>query len=101
MGLVDAQDRAASYTGSKTLAWAGGRTGKDYAVQGNLLAGPEVVDAMAVAFETAQGDLATRLVIALAAGDDLRGRQSAGGLLNGYHRSNKHSSLRCVAWLTF
>ncbi len=85
VGMVDAQGRAASYTGSKTLAWAGGRTGKDYAVQGNLLAGPEVVDAMAAAFETAPGDLASRLVIALAAGQaaggDLRGRQSASVLV--------------------
>jgi uncharacterized Ntn-hydrolase superfamily protein len=81
VGIIDAQGRAASYTGSKTLAWAGGRTGQDYAVQGNLLAGPEVVEAMAAAFETAQGDLASRLVMALAAGQaaggDRRGRQSA------------------------
>ncbi len=81
VGMVDNQGRATSYTGSKTLAWAGGRTGKDYAVRGNLLAGPEVVDAMAVAFETARGDLASRLVIALAAGGDLRGRQSASVLV--------------------
>ena len=85
VGLVDAQGRATSYTGGETLAWAGGRTGKGYAVQGNLLAGPEVVDAMAVAFETAGGDLASRLVIALAAGQaaggDLRGRQSASVLV--------------------
>ncbi len=85
VGMVDAQGRAASYTGSKALAWAGGRTGENYAVQGNVLAGPEVVDAMAVAFETARGDLASRLVIALAAGQaaggDLRGRQSASVLV--------------------
>jgi uncharacterized Ntn-hydrolase superfamily protein len=81
VGIIDAQGRTVSYTGSKALAWAGGSTGKDYAVQGNLLAGPEVVDAMAAAFETAQGDLASRLVMALAAGQaaggDRRGRQSA------------------------
>ena len=85
VGIVDAQGRTASHTGGKTLAWAGGRTGKGYAAQGNLLAGPEVVDAMAVAFETAQGDLASRLVIALAAGQaaggDRRGRQSASVLV--------------------
>jgi uncharacterized Ntn-hydrolase superfamily protein len=81
VGMIDAQGRTVSYTGSKALAWAGGRTGQDYAVQGNLLAGPEVVEAMAAAFETAQGDLASRLVMALAAGQaaggDRRGRQSA------------------------
>lgn len=85
VGIVDAQGRAATFTGSKTLAWAGGRIGQDYAVQGNLLAGPQVVDAMAAAFETMQGDLATRLLMALAAGQaaggDVRGRQSASVLV--------------------
>ena len=47
VGIIDAQGRAASHTGGKALAWAGGRTGIDYAVQGNLLAGPEVVEALA------------------------------------------------------
>ena len=59
--------------GSETLPWSGGKTGDGYAAQGNLLAGPEVVDAMAATFETTEGELASRLVAALAAG------QSAGG----------------------
>ena len=81
VGVVDQAGRAASYTGDKALDWAGGRTGDGYAVQGNLLAGPQVVDAIATAFEAAPGDFATRLVYALAAGQaaggDARGRQSA------------------------
>lgn len=81
VGVVDQQGRAATYTGEDCLPWAGGRTGDGYAVQGNLLAGPQVVDAMATAFETAPGDFPTRLVYALAAGQaaggDARGRQSA------------------------
>ncbi len=81
VGVVDQAGRAASHTGDKCLAWAGGRTGDSYAVQGNLLAGPQVVDAIATAFEAAPGDFATRLVYALAAGQaaggDARGRQSA------------------------
>lgn len=81
VGLVSARGEAASYTGSETLPWSGGKTGDGYAVQGNLLAGPEVVDAMAAAFETTEGELAGRLVAALAAGQaaggDARGRQSA------------------------
>ncbi len=85
VGLVDRQGRAASFTGGDCLAWAGGRTGEGYAVQGNLLAGPQVVDAMAAAFEAASGDLASRLVYALAAGQaaggDARGRQSAAVLV--------------------
>jgi uncharacterized Ntn-hydrolase superfamily protein len=85
VGIVSAAGEAATFTGSATLPWSGGKTGEDYAVQGNLLAGPEVVDAMAAAFETTEGDLATRLVVALAAGQaaggDARGRQSAAVLV--------------------
>ncbi len=81
VGLVDQQGRAVSFTGSQTLPWSGGRTGDGYAVQGNLLAGPEVVNSMAAAFESATGELAQRLLVALSAGQsaggDSRGRQSA------------------------
>jgi uncharacterized Ntn-hydrolase superfamily protein len=56
-------------------------TGENYAVQGNILAGPEVIEAMAKAFENGKGVLAERLIAALAAGQeaggDRRGRQSA------------------------
>lgn len=81
VGVVDAAGRSASFTGDACLAWAGGRTGEHYAAQGNLLAGPGVVDAMAETFEATSGDLAERLMAALAAGQaaggDARGRQSA------------------------
>lgn len=81
VGLVAADGAAATFTGSETLPWSGGKTGDDYAAQGNLLTGPEVVDAIGAAFETTDGDLATRLVTALAAGQaaggDARGRQSS------------------------
>jgi uncharacterized Ntn-hydrolase superfamily protein len=80
-GVVDARGDAATYTGPRCMTWAGGRTGAGYAVQGNILTGPEVVDAMAEAYEASAGELAERLLIALAAGDaaggDRRGRQSA------------------------
>jgi uncharacterized Ntn-hydrolase superfamily protein len=80
-GFVDARGRAATHTGQSCMAWAGGRAGPGYAVQGNVLTGPDVVDAMAEAYEAASGDLADRLLLALAAGDaaggDRRGRQSA------------------------
>jgi uncharacterized Ntn-hydrolase superfamily protein len=85
LGVVDADGQPATYTGSECLPWAGGKTGSHYAVQGNLLAGPQVIEAMAATFEAAPGDLATRLVYALAAGQaaggDARGRQSAAVLV--------------------
>lgn len=80
-GIVDAQGRAASWTGPDCGAWAGGMTGEGFCCQGNLLAGPEVVDAMAEAYASATGSFAHRLLSALeagqAAGGDRRGQQSA------------------------
>jgi uncharacterized Ntn-hydrolase superfamily protein len=80
-GIVDARGRGATHTGQSCMPWAGGRAGSGYAAQGNILTGPDVVDAMAESFETGSGDLADRLLLALAAGDaaggDRRGRQSA------------------------
>jgi uncharacterized Ntn-hydrolase superfamily protein len=81
VGIVDAIGRAATYTGDSCMAWAGGKTGPGYAVQGNILAGPQVVEAMARSFERSRGFLGDRMLAALAAGDsaggDSRGRQSA------------------------
>jgi uncharacterized Ntn-hydrolase superfamily protein len=81
LGVVDARGRAATYTGSECFDWAGGVTGEHYAAQGNILVGRETVDAMARAYEGAEGDLAARLLAALDAGQeaggDSRGEQSA------------------------
>jgi len=81
VGIVDRDGGAATFTGAACNAWAGGRTGDGYAAQGNILTGPEVVDALAGAFEGNAGPLAHRLYQALLAADraggDKRGRQSA------------------------
>lgn len=81
LGAVTADGRAASFTGADCLDWAGHRVGAGYAVQGNILAGEAVVDAMARAYEETVGPLVERLVAALeagqAAGGDKRGQQSA------------------------
>lgn len=81
VGIVDAKGRAVTYTGEKCNAWAGGVAGPNYACQGNILTGENVVQAMGKAFEANQGELAERLFAALEAGDaaggDSRGRQSA------------------------
>jgi uncharacterized Ntn-hydrolase superfamily protein len=80
-GLVDAAGSSLTFTGAACHPWAGGRRGHGYAVQGNLLAGPEVVDSMVEAFENGGEPLPERLLAALQAGDeaggDKRGRQSA------------------------
>jgi len=85
VGLVDAQGRAATYTGDGCHAWAGGICGAHYAAQGNILVSADTVEAMARVFEGSEGELADRLVAALAAGEaaggDRRGRQSAAVLV--------------------
>jgi uncharacterized Ntn-hydrolase superfamily protein len=88
VGVVDAQGHAATFTGSDCHDWAGGVTDEGAAIQGNILAGPDVVPAMRAAWRDsggeasqAHGSLARRLLAALQAGDaaggDRRGRQSA------------------------
>jgi uncharacterized Ntn-hydrolase superfamily protein len=82
LGIVDREGRAATYTGERCFAWAGGRTGAGYAAQGNILIGEETVDALAATFEaTTDLPLARRLIECLgaaqAAGGDRRGQQSA------------------------
>jgi uncharacterized Ntn-hydrolase superfamily protein len=82
-GIVDAAGRSATFTGTECHAWAGGVSGDGYAIQGNILTGPEVVDAMERAWHDSDPGqpLARRLMAALVAGDDAggdrRGRQSA------------------------
>jgi uncharacterized Ntn-hydrolase superfamily protein len=81
LGVVDAKGRAAAFTGSKCLDWAGHEVGDGFTCQGNILFGPAVVRAMARSYETTPGDLVDRLLAALAAGQreggDRRGMQSA------------------------
>jgi uncharacterized Ntn-hydrolase superfamily protein len=83
LGIVDADGNAATHTGHECFDWAGGVTDTDVAIQGNILAGSHVVEAMKAAWDASadEPDLARRLLGALRAGDDAggdsRGRQSA------------------------
>jgi uncharacterized Ntn-hydrolase superfamily protein len=86
VGIVDVDGGAATYTGPACLEWAGGLSGDGYAIQGNILTGPEVVEAMERTWldhdvSDPGVTLAHRLMAALRAGDaaggDRRGRQSA------------------------
>src|SRR5215216_3892217 len=61
VGLVDAKGGSATFSGTGCFAWAGGVSGKGYAIQGNILAGDNVVPAMEEAFLKAQGNLPARL----------------------------------------
>ena len=87
VGIVDSDGNAATHTGSECFDWAGGTTGSSgerggYAIQGNILTGPDVVEAMESAWTGSSGQpVERRLLAALTAGDraggDSRGRQSA------------------------
>jgi len=80
-GIVSAAGNSFTYTGKSCTPWAGGRSGPNYAVQGNILTGEDVVIAMEKAFLETEGTLADRMYAALVAGDakggDSRGKQSA------------------------
>ncbi|HET9423859.1 MAG TPA: DUF1028 domain-containing protein, partial [Gemmatimonadaceae bacterium] len=83
--VVDARGNVAAYTGPKASDWAGDRQGAHVSAQGNILAGPGVVDSMLAAYQRSTEPFAFRLVAALeagqAAGGDKRGRQSAAILI--------------------
>ncbi len=99
VGMVDARGGAASFTGTRTFDWAGGRVGAPgkpggtlggkgvvivghgYAAQANIMVSDQTVRNLAETFERTRGDLSTRLMAALKAGQagggDKRGMQSA------------------------
>src|SRR5262245_55841501 len=67
IGIVDARGGAAAHTGAQCMDWAGHIVGAGFATQGNILAGAGVVEAIAEAFTHTAGELAERLLAALAA----------------------------------
>lgn len=87
--VIDAKGNVYAYTGPKATAWAGNKSctmpENHCTAQGNILAGPAVVDSMIARFERTKGHLAYRLVAALeggqSAGGDKRGMQSAALLI--------------------
>ena len=88
--VIDALGNVFAYTGPKATTWAGHKSctaaGSPCTAQGNILAGPLVVDSMVAAFEREAGHhLSFRLLAALEAGQlaggDKRGMQSAAMLI--------------------
>jgi uncharacterized Ntn-hydrolase superfamily protein len=86
--VMNANGEFAAYTGPEATTWAGDKQGKHCTAQGNILAGPAVVQNMVDAFENSALDkdgkpnhISFRLQAALEAGDaaggDTRGKQSA------------------------
>jgi uncharacterized Ntn-hydrolase superfamily protein len=79
--VMNLKGEYAAYTGPKAPTWAGNKGDKYATAQGNILAGPQVVDNMIDNFEKTTGHLSQRLVAALeggqAGGGDTRGQESA------------------------
>lgn len=83
--VIDAKGNVYAYTGPKASVWAGHKScaapNAKCTAQGNILAGPAVVDSMVAFFERTPGHLSFRLLAALEggqlAGGDTRGQQSA------------------------
>ncbi|MEO5588013.1 MAG: DUF1028 domain-containing protein [Gemmatimonadaceae bacterium] len=81
IGVISIDGRSAQHTGSGASAWAGHRAGRNYATQGNILVGPQVLDAVAKSFEASEGTprhLADRLIEAIQAGFSLGGDRRHG-----------------------
>ena len=85
VAMIDNKGSVAAHTGENCIYAAGHKIGKNYSVQANLMEKETVWDAMAKAFENAEGPLATRMMASLEAaeneGGDIRGKQSAAMLI--------------------
>jgi len=86
--VLGAHGRGAAFTGADCIDWCGHQVHDGFSVAGNMLAGPDVLDATAAAFVASAGQpLGERLVAAMAAGEaaggDKRGKQAAGLRLHG------------------
>jgi uncharacterized Ntn-hydrolase superfamily protein len=93
VAIVDRSGAVAVHTGDECIREAGHRTGEGFSCQANMMRGSTVWDAMAGAFESADGDLAERLLQALEAaeaeGGDIRGKQAARILVVRAERTDK------------
>ena len=80
--IVDIAGNTTAWTGADCVDWAGHETFEDFSVAGNMLAGPQVIAAMAAGYQAApELSFPLRLLVAMnageAAGGDKRGKQSA------------------------
>lgn len=94
---VDARGSFA-FTGEACVEWAGHQSGEGFTAAGNMLVGPQVLQAMAEAFAASEGvELSAGLLAALEAGQraggDKRGKQSA-ALLVASPRPRLYHNLR-------
>jgi uncharacterized Ntn-hydrolase superfamily protein len=85
--LIGPDGKSAAYTGAACIAWCGHVAGDGFSVAGNMLAGAQVIQETAAAYQANfEMPFAERLIAALAAGDaaggDKRGKQAAALLVH-------------------
>lgn len=88
---LDLAGKAAAYSGTGSLGIHHHRVGQRVVAAGNMLSSTMVIDAMVTAFEASSGELETRLLEALEAG------QAAGGEAGTVHSAGL-SVAREVSW---
>ncbi|MEM0155599.1 MAG: DUF1028 domain-containing protein [Thermoplasmataceae archaeon] len=95
LGIVDSKGEAQAFTGSQCHEYAGHFVGDGFSVQGNILAGERVINAMAGEMEK-KGRIEDRIIRALFSaeknGGDRRGKQSAAMLVVSESRSFEKGS---------
>jgi uncharacterized Ntn-hydrolase superfamily protein len=91
IGVIDGRGEGAAHTGSHTRDWKGHHIGQGFIAMGNVLLGPQVIEAMATTFAASPDlELEERLLRSLEAGRD------AGGQSNGARRMPERSSALVV-----
>jgi len=93
--VMDRNGHFAAHTGEKCVPWCGHMIHEDFSVAGNMLAGPDVIQATAATYmANLDKPFARRLIMAMIAGEDAggdkRGKQSAALLI---HDSEDYSLL--------
>jgi uncharacterized Ntn-hydrolase superfamily protein len=93
IAIIDREGNGAAHTGSGTRPWSGHKIGAGYVAFGNVLAGPQVIDAIAAGFEAEpKAVLEFRLLAALEGGRNAGGQVGAQG-----HLTERSAAIRVVA----
>jgi uncharacterized Ntn-hydrolase superfamily protein len=86
--IMDTDGNVAAHTGSACVDWCGHLSGNNFSIAGNMLAGPQVIEATAETYiKSSALPFPRRLIAAMrageAAGGDKRGKQSAALTIHG------------------
>ena len=93
IAVIDREGNCAAHTGSGTRPWSGHKVGKGYIAFGNVLAGPQVIEAVAAGFMAEpESALELRILAALEGGRNSGGQVGAQG-----HLTERSAAIRVVA----